>query len=255
MQQPHRQYLNPPIREAVCEFRFPHGPDTWDLSFPGLIYNELRASFPRRIQQEQPRPTFTFAIGNPQQMLGGFNPADPSQTLQFWKEEGDDGVITIAPNRIAISHYRPYPGWDKFRPVILQAHEAFLKVAGPRSIDRIGLRYLNSIDFHAENVALSNYFTYHPMFGPALPQLNLNVRMSSDFAYHDNRDIARLQLSTIPGEDQKFIAVSLDIDYFLMIPGSVQLNQTEEWLDQAHDAVRSIFEGTITDNARALFDH
>lgn len=254
MQQPNRQYTNPPIREAVCEFRFPHGPDSWDLSFPGLIYNELRESFPRRIQPEQPQQTFTFAFGNPQQMLGGFNPADPSQTLQFWKADSTDGVITIAPNRIAISHYRPYPGWEAFQSIIQKAHEAFLKIAQPRSIDRIGLRYLNAIEFQSQSITLPNYFTHYPTFGQGLPQRNLNVRMSTDFAFHDNRDVARLQLSTIPGENPEFITVSLDIDYFSVIPGSVHLNQTEQWLNQAHDSVHSIFEGTITENARALFD-
>ncbi len=255
MQLPSEQYPNSPIREAVCEFRFPQGPETWDLSFPGLIYNELKGTFPRRIQQEQPQQMLSFSFGNPQLMPGGFNPADPSQTLMFWKEDTEDGAITIAPNRIGISHYQPYPGWEKFSSIINEAYAAFLKIVQPRSIDRLGLRYINTIEFDTEVVMLPTYFNYFPNFGDALPDLNLNVRMSADFAYNDKRDVARLQLLTVPGQSQNSIAVNLDIDYFLVLPGSVPITDVQEWLSQAHAGVGLIFEGCITDHSREMFGH
>ena len=253
MEQSNRQYTNSPIHEAVCEFRFPPGPDTWNLAFPGLIYNELKESFPRRIQQEQPQQVFSFSFGNPQQLLGGLHPGDPSQSLGFWKEDKEDGAITISPNQIGISNYRPYPGWEQFHSTIKQAYDAYLRIAEPRLLDRVGLRYINVIEFEAEPISLPEFFYYFPNFGPSLPRLNQNLRMSVDFSYHDNRDIARLQLAIVPGENPNPIAVSLDIDYFFVIPGSVQFEDIEEWLSQAHAAIGSLFEGSITDRARAMF--
>ena len=40
-----RQYPNPPVIEAVCEFRLP--PDSeWDLTVPGLVYEHIRDQVP-----------------------------------------------------------------------------------------------------------------------------------------------------------------------------------------------------------------
>src|SRR2546425_12443479 len=45
-----RQYLNPPLVEAVCEFRFL--PDTqWDLTIPGLMYEKIQDRFPHKEQR------------------------------------------------------------------------------------------------------------------------------------------------------------------------------------------------------------
>lgn len=181
------------------------------------------------------------------------DPMDPTQSLRIWKSDSDDGVITISPNRISISHYPPYPGWEQFQTIISEAYLAYVDVAQPQAIQRIGLRYINDIEFDRRSVILANYFTYHPNIGDALPERNQNVRMSVDFLYENNRDLARLQLSTIAGSKENSIAARLDIDYFLLLPGTIDLGQTEEWLNRAHDAVNALFEGSITDDARAMF--
>ena len=253
MQSTNPQYPNPPLREAVCEFRFQPGPDQWDLSFPGLIYNELRHEFPRRIQDATPQQVFSITFGTPPENMGGFNAVDPAQSLRFWRDNSQDGVITVGPNRIGVSHYRPYPSWDNFLDVVKQAFDSYLTVVRPQTIQRIGLRYINEVAFDFNSVNLSEYFTFHPNFGPKLPQSNVNVRMSVDFTFDEHRDLARLQLGTIPGSDHISIAISLDIDYFLLVPGTVPLTGIELWLDRAHSRISSIFEGSITDKTRSLF--
>lgn len=253
MQDSNPQYPNPPIRETVCEIAFDVGPDPWDLSFPGLIYNELRTEFPRRIQAVSPEQVLSITFGNVGSQGQGIRSGEPVQSLRFWRQESDDGMITVTANRISISHYRPYPSWRNFKDIIDRAYDAYVKVVRPQNIQRIGLRYINEIQFNAPSVGLSQYFTYYPNLGPDLPPSVWNVQMSVDFAYNDHRDLARLQLETITGADGTAVAVLLDIDYFLAIPGAVSLTSTQHWLDQAHAEVNSIFEGSITDSTRAMF--
>ena len=253
MQSPNPQYPKPPLREAVCEFRFQPGPDQWDLSFPGLIYNELRDDFPRRIQDATLQQVLSITFGTPPEDMGGFNAVDPSQSLRFWRNDSEDGAITVGPNRIGVSHYSPYPSWENFLEIIKRAYGSYLTVVQPQAIQRIGLRYINEVLFDSETVNLSEHFAFHPNFGPDLPRLNVNVRMSVDFPYDEYGDLARLQLGTIPGPDNTSIAVSLDIDYFLLIPGAVALTDVEHWLHQAHSRIREVFEGSITDKTRSLF--
>jgi uncharacterized protein (TIGR04255 family) len=131
-------------------------------------------------------------------------------------------------------------------------YSSYVNVAKPQGIQRVGLRYVNEIQFQTDSVALSEYFTYHPNFGSDLPQINLNVNMSTDFPFSNYRDAARLQLGTVPGAEESSIAVSLDIDYFLLIPNAVPLTDTESWLNQAHEHINNIFEGSITDKTRKM---
>ena len=44
------KYLNPPIVEVVCELRA-SSDSKWDLTIPGLIYEELKGDFPNKEQR------------------------------------------------------------------------------------------------------------------------------------------------------------------------------------------------------------
>ena len=94
-QQMRRQYQNPPLREAACEFIFQPG-TPWDLANPGLIFSELRDQFPRRIQAP-PQPSLSFSVGPPLAAPppGEIIPMAVQQDLRFWREGDDDGVIIV----------------------------------------------------------------------------------------------------------------------------------------------------------------
>ena len=248
------QYANSPLREAACEFRFQPGPEPWNLSLAGLIYHELRGEFPRFVRTASPLQGLSTISGNALEMPGTSGSSVQPQSVSFWREEDDDGAITVSPDRLSIRHYGPYASWDALLDVVRQAYDSYVNVAKPQTMQRIGLRYLNEIQFHTEAITLSDYFTYYPNFGPELPHFNLNVKMSADFEFDNYQDLARLQLTTIAGADGSSIAVSLDIDYFLLIPGAVPLMGTVDWLNQGHKRIGTIFEGSITDKTRSMFE-
>ena len=116
-----RQYKNPPIKQAVCEFRF-LSEDAWDMAVPGLIYSDLKDDFPRRI------PNIVQAAGIRISSSPGAQPQISSQVdeqfkqeisqlqgLRFWREETEDGVIVVAPNRLSVTQYPPYPSPEEPR--------------------------------------------------------------------------------------------------------------------------------------------
>ena len=41
-----RRYREPPIKEAACHLQFAAG-SPWDMTMPGLIYQEMRDRFPK----------------------------------------------------------------------------------------------------------------------------------------------------------------------------------------------------------------
>lgn len=252
-----KQYKSPPIKEAVCEFRFRSGAP-WDLAVPGLIYAELKNDFPRRLPNVIPAASVVIGMGQPdvqaqvdEQMRQGIS---QMQGLRFWREHAEDGVIVVAPNRLSISHYRPYPSWEGFLPIIQQAFAAYVEVAQPHGIQRIGLRYINDIGFDKGTVDFEDYFEFYPYLGANLPQDYAGLRMSLYMQFKDGRDALRLQLSTVPGETTEQVVARLDLDYFLVQPETLLLEQTSDWLQQAHDGVEEVFEGCLKDSVRAMFD-
>jgi uncharacterized protein (TIGR04255 family) len=45
-----KRYANPPLVEAVCEFRLA-AETLWDLAIPGLLYEKIKNKFPIREQR------------------------------------------------------------------------------------------------------------------------------------------------------------------------------------------------------------
>ena len=95
-----RQYNSPPIKEAICEFRF-RSETPWDLAVPGLIYAELKDDFPRRLANVITFPNVVKGMWAPevQAQLDEQMRQDISLSkgLRFWREHAEDGVIVVAP--------------------------------------------------------------------------------------------------------------------------------------------------------------
>jgi len=237
-----RRYRNPPIIEALCEFRFePDSP--WDLAMPGLIYEKVREAFPERRQAK------VFDVRIAPETLGQIRTTDRMQFL----DEDEKAIIQVGPHFLAINHLEPYPSWEEFLPLIEKGLEAYCDVADPKNIHRIGLRYINHIEFAKQRIDLEEYFEFHPFVGPNLPQEFGPFIVGIQIAY-DNSDTLKITLATAPTETPDTIAVALDLDYFLVKPGEVVLNNVFEWVNVAHDRIEGAFEACITNRLRQTFE-
>ena len=240
-----RQQGNSLLREAICEFRF-HPDSAWDLTHPGLIFNELKGRFPRRVQQGHSIPHGAPSLP-PEFSLSH------QQDLMLWKEEDDNGVIIIGPNRLRISHYRPHPTWDSFLSIIQEAYEAYVRVVRPLSLRRVGLRHINEVTIGSNQIDLMDYFNYYPYLGSNLPKDYYSTRMMVDLPYRHERDRARLSLSVRPSRSRPTI-VRLDIDYSVLVAGSVGIGDTADWLNEAHSTIEELLEGCLTDTTWAILE-
>lgn len=259
-----RHYKNPPIKEVVCEFRF-QSEDPWDMAVPGLIYAELMDDFPRRLPNVVQTVGFVIRAGqvsqpeiSPQVDERFRQEISQLQGLRFWREKSEDGLIMVAPNKLSISRYPPYTSWDEFFPIIQQAFAAYTKIAQPKGVERIGLRYINDVGFDTQTVELEDYFEYYPLLGTNLPQDYSVLQMSIIFSFDDERDGLRLQLSTLPisilPSESESLVIRLDLDYYLVKPDTVTLDQAPHWLQQAHDKLEEVFEGCLKETVRVKFD-
>jgi uncharacterized protein (TIGR04255 family) len=128
--------------------------------------------------------------------------------------------------------------------------QAAIEVQG---LARIGLRYINHIELPAQSVGLAEYFEFYPYVGQRLPHQTVSFLAGVEFAYADDRDRCRVQLTPIPGSGGKSLFM-LDIDYFLARARAVEVVDALAWVEEAHDRVKEVFEGCITDKLREMFE-
>lgn len=244
-----KKYKNPPIIEALCEFRFQPS-QTWDLAVPGLLYEKLRTKFPTRRQGKAIEATIATSAEAIQHQVTQVD------RIQFLREDGN-ALVQVSPNILAVNHLKPYPSWEVFKPMIMEALETYQNIANPKGLQRIGLRYINRIEIplgeQETEVELSDFFEFYPYIGKRLPQVIFNFRMATKTRFHDSRDILLLQLSSVLTENSDSVVFLLDLDHSLAKPNEVRLQGVSEWLEEAHERVEEDFEGSIKDRLRVLF--
>ena len=241
-----RKYENPPVVEALCEFQFISN-RLWDLTIPGLIYEKVKKDFPDKQQQIgiefQLKPTEKGVEHK-------IEPAPPR--IQFFKED-KTALIQIAPDLLTVNQLKPYPSWNKFKPIILDVFNIYKEIANPHAFRRIGLRYINIIEFDKKPIEIKDYFQYYSFIPNDLPPIHDSFLIRSEFPYEEGKERLILILATVIPSKQNVLSILLDIDYVMTSPEYVLLNEVSNWLEKAHDRVETAFEACITNKARAIF--
>ena len=241
-----RIYKNPPLAEALCEFQFiPNVP--WDLTIPGLIYGRIKDRFPRRKQQAglgiQLRPT----------EKGVEHKIEPAPPRVQFLNQGETALVQLAPDLLVVNQLKPYPGWIKFKSLIIDTFNVYREIANPKGIKRIGLRYINIFEFTSKNLRLDEYFNYYPFIPETMPKALSSFLVRSEFPYSDEKEVLILQLASIIPRDPDLSSLVLDLDYAMIAPEYISLDDIEGWVEKAHYEIERTFETAINDKARDLF--
>ncbi|MDQ2809093.1 MAG: TIGR04255 family protein [Chloroflexota bacterium] len=238
-------YRNPPVIEAVCEFRFQ--PDSaWDLAMPGLIYEKVRRSFPVRQQPVQ----LSIAIGGPSSEPPPI--FEPMPVMRFLRKD-EKALIQVGPQLLSVNQLKPYRNWSTFRKMIENALAVYREVAQPKSVQRIGLRYINRIELGSPAVRLEDYFEFRPFLGDGLPQHYTEFYVAVQTPNEDQRDRLKMQLTNTANLPPGGPAFALDLEYFLANPGTVDLEGAMAWVELAHRYVEEAFEASTTPQLREEF--
>src|SRR5262245_19038399 len=119
-------YKFPPITEAVCEFRFEPS-QTWDSTFFGLIYDQIKSDFPKKKQDEI---GMKVQVGQqPVEVLQQVVSAPPR--MKFLSDD-ERSLVQLVSDIMSISKLRPYDKWEKFRELILRALAAYQEENNPK---------------------------------------------------------------------------------------------------------------------------
>lgn len=240
-----KKYNNPPIIEAVCEFKL--APDTpWDLTTPGLVYEKISKEFVHK--EEHPIQELILvktAEGLQQTVL-------QDQRIRFLTNDKKT-FIQLGTRLLSVNRLRPYSTWEEFKPSIERAFSALNETVEIKNIQRIGLRYINRIDIPSKTVDLDKYFDFRPFLGENLPQFLKSFIVGCEIPFRDEQDSCKVQLTNAIPEAPGSSSYILDLDYYINKPEAVSKDEALEWVWRAHNNVENVFEGCIADSLRELF--
>lgn len=240
-----KTYANPPVIEALCEFQFiPNQP--WDITVTGLLYERIRKDFPEKQQRN------VYGGGFRHSAAGMEFTGEISQRMQFYSSDRRL-LVQVGPDLLTINHLKPYSNWDNFKPIILDTLKKYQEIALPKGLKRIGLRYINKVEFEKFPIELTEYFKYYPVIPEGLSQRHEIIDVHVEIPYEEDRDFLLLTLLTVPAQKPKVISLVLDLEYFMSVPERISLEKTPEWVEQAHKKIEIAFEACTTENCKKLF--
>jgi uncharacterized protein (TIGR04255 family) len=162
-------------------------------------------------------------------------------------------MVQIGPDLLAVNILKDYPGWERFRELIRKQFEVYCEIANPVSYKRLGLRFINTIDFSSPAIEIIDYFNYYPHLPASIEQAHGPFTMHVFPTLEGDRDALGLRMGTIVPITHNNVVIVLDLDYYLVRADQLALNEGPAWIERAHESIETIFESCITDKARALF--
>ena len=225
-------YPNQPLVEVVFEIRFPG--DLIIECEKNKFWNLIRDEYPN-ILVPQSQPDQALAL-----LPYKFRKADGSMT------------VMVALNSFAISVSK-YPGYKVFEKEILRIFELFQSVYQIEKLNRVGWRYINIIQFVRENnvIPLDKFLTIGFKIPSSIPEKFTKLNLTFESLTEDGASIIT-DLQTIEKTGANNEALLLDFDYGRMCSSTHQLisKKVPEYLAEAHDKTRQLFEDFITDEYR-----
>ena len=246
-----RDYFNPPIEEAVCEFRFAPSAE-WNLTVPGLVYEKIRDSY-----LGEPRQQNLVAA----EAIAGRMPANPeliakmSFSKLLFSSEDAKKLVGVGPDLLSVHSLRPYEGWGNFKKRIDQALKAYLEVSKPVGVTRIALRYINRIVIPSvESVELYDYFTAYPQIPDGIPS-NMSAVLTRTESIFDDIPVKLVIILADTEAPKGQLAFMLDLDVSQdWAEKPLSLEEAVSSLHELKEREGQVFETLITDRTRELFD-
>ena len=240
-----KAYRNPPLIEAVCDFRImPDSP--WDLTIHGLIYDKIKKSFPHKEQ----RLIKEFEMN---QGSKGIEQQIRVSERSVFLTEDKTIFVQVGPHLLAVNCLKPYPRWERFKPKIEEAFNALISSTEVKGLARIGHRVINRIEIPLSSLLLDDYFEFRPLLGSNLPQNMASFILGCVLPFNNNRDFCKIQLTNGIPDVSGHEAFFLDIDYSMEKSEGIPFSNALGWVEEAHKQVKNIFEGCITDRLRDVF--
>ena len=239
-----KKYKNSPLIETICEFQFIHK-DQWDATIPGMLYEKIKRDYQIKKQR-----TDLIALAGIQPDA---NMSDLTALTQFYNAK-EDALVQIGKNILTVNCLKPYPHWEKFKPMILKNFKEYKEISNPVSMRQISFRYINKIDIpYTEGFKVSSFFNFYPHKPEGIIEKMSTLDATIRIVHNDKRDLLVLRIANLVPEAKEHLSFLLQIDFNMNKPEQLKFEELEKWLEEAHTRINNTFEASVTEECKKLF--
>lgn len=244
-----RIYAHSPIREAVFDirFKFDNSPEP---SIFEEAYKAIATDYPKREVNYLQSVAFELKAGEQPKI----NSSGGQNGLRLTSVDGSQ-VVQFRTDGFTFSKLKPYNKWKNFLAEAKRLLAIYLDKAKPSYAERLALRYVNAIAIPENTFDLEDYFLTAPKVSPEIPQSLLHFFSRVMIKDDKSESLAVINQTVEENDTKERTTVLFDIDTFQ--PNiRVEPNSEELWarVDVLKQLRTRIFEGSITDKTRTLFD-
>lgn len=243
-------FKNPPITEALLDIR---------VTLPKETTVESLETYQKDIKEEFPNRKVKWE-GSFQIRVGELSPAPEIKESSgkkigyMFSTSNGQKIVQTRLDGFTFNWLKPYPGWEKFSKEAKKHFENYLKLAKPVSINRIALRYINTIEIPQPIEDFKQYFLTSAEVGPGIPQALSEYFFRLAIVEPDTKNTAIIiQTIDLTKVNDKTIPFIFDIDVFR----KVDLKPTDDQLWEIFKSLRTyknnIFVKSLTDKTKDLF--
>jgi uncharacterized protein (TIGR04255 family) len=178
--------------------------------------------------------------------------------FRFVSEDRRRSVLA-RPDQFVFSLRAPYDNWDDFRDEAYRIWSLYHKIAEPKEVTRLALRYINRIDIPSTNdvARLEEYLNTYP----EAPEEPLNMSLMTGFFMQLQLWQQDLECWLIINEApdvspaENVLSIRLDFDLFRESfdkPWSAKDSTVWDFIERLHIRKNEVFEASITDETREL---
>ena len=236
------KYKNPPLIEALCEFRFQKMGMVPNIVL-GRLYEQIESEFPTvethkgiGVQADDEKPSPSIVL---------------EERTRFINKD-KTRLIQVGEGFLVVNQLQPYRDYQSFRAFVREIVDIYYKVAKPEGVQSIGLRYINQIDMD-QFQPLSDIFNIGFTMPSAFRRFPDPFLLQTEFVCSGNRDKLIVILATAQSSNNSKKSIMLNFDYRLIKPDKINGNLLE-WMDEAHDEIEDAFHACLTEKALGGFE-
>ncbi len=248
-----RQYSNPPIEEAICEFHF-HPSQEWNLTVPGKLHAKLDDEYSGKPQEQR---GVEVVLEPRKDGHASLKYGEGLARVQLVTKDGKRKV-GVGQDVLSVHMLRPYNspsgspygGWDEFKSRIRKAFDHYWDITRPKGVSGISVRYINKIVIPRTVAKVESYLKCALPDVSGLPDRVNSFMSRVDYAYEDGIRLVLSQGSIDASADR--IEFLLDLEVVWENSELVARNEALKMVNELRDREREAFEDVITDETRDL---
>jgi len=242
-------FPKPPITEAVLDIRV-ELPQDVDLNTLSLIHNEINACFPLKEERFSWKGGFQVRKGAAPEIL---QPSGGPDGYLF-RSPDKNKVVQVRTEGFTFNKLKPYERWSTFSSEAKELWQVFAKIAKPKTITRLALRYVNRIEIPLPINNLKEYVLTLPEISPGLDNTVQSYFMTLEVV-SPKIDICGTIIQTFKPiqEVSKILPLIFDIDVYKKIKLEPLDNKVWDVMEELRQFKNKVFLESLTEKAKELF--